>query len=127
MAIIASVLPAPDSLFDLLALHRLLLENGADRITLIVPYLGYARQDRPSVKGEAGIGIMVAELLGQLKASSLVLFDVHSERIRKAFAPSATKRPPCRSSPRHWPNGLPRSLSRRMRVPSRGRNDSPNS
>jgi ribose-phosphate pyrophosphokinase len=90
-AIIASVLPAPDSLFDLLALHRLLLENGADRITLVVPYLGYARQDRSSAKGEAGIGVMVAELLGQLKASRLVLLDVHSERIRKALGPSVTE------------------------------------
>ena len=61
IAIIASVLPAPESLFDLLALHRLLVENGAAEITLIVPYLGYARQDRPDRKGAAGIGVMVAE------------------------------------------------------------------
>ena len=51
VAIIASVLPAPESLFDLLALHRLLRENGAAEIALIVPYLGYARQDRPDRQG----------------------------------------------------------------------------
>ncbi|MCX5819005.1 MAG: ribose-phosphate diphosphokinase [Deltaproteobacteria bacterium] len=88
IAIIASVLPAPESLFDLMALHRLLLENGAAEIDLIVPYLGYARQDRSDGKGTAGIGAMVAELLRQTKASRLIVCDIHSERIRKALGPS---------------------------------------
>jgi ribose-phosphate pyrophosphokinase len=88
IAIIASVLPAPESLFDLLALHRLLLENGAAEIDLIVPYLGYARQDRSDGKGVAGIGVMVTELLRQTKASRLIVCDIHSERIRKALDPS---------------------------------------
>ena len=88
VAIIASVLPAPESLFDLLALHRLLLENGAAEIDLIVPYLGYARQDRSDGRETAAIGVMVADLLRQTKASRLVVFDIHSERIRSAFGPS---------------------------------------
>ena len=107
VALIASVLPAPESLFDLLALHRLLLENGAAEITLIIPYLGYARQDHPGKKGEAGIGVMVAQLLRQTKAAKLIVCDLHSERIRKAlgrsvlelsalplFAEAVAKRPP---------------------------------
>ena len=101
------MLPAPESLFDLLALHRLLLENGAAEITLIIPYLGYARQDHPGKKGEAGIGVMVAQLLRQTKAAKLIVCDLHSERIRKAlgrsvlelsalplFAGAVAKRPP---------------------------------
>jgi ribose-phosphate pyrophosphokinase len=88
VAIIASVLPAPETLFDLIALHRLLKENGAAEIALIVPYLGYARQDRPAGRGEASIGVMVVELLRWLKPSRLVVFDVHSERIRRALGPS---------------------------------------
>lgn len=88
IAIIASVLPAPESLFDLLALRRLLAENGAAEIALVVPYLGYARQDRPDRKGAAGIGLMVAELLRQTGVSKLVACDLHSERIRKALGPS---------------------------------------
>lgn len=88
VGIVASVLPAAESLFDLLALHRLLSENGAAEITLIVPYLGYARQDRPNRKGEAAIGLMVVELLRQLKTSGLVVCDVHSERIRQALRPA---------------------------------------
>ena len=87
IAIIASVLPAPESLFDLLALHRLLAENGAE-IALVIPYLGYARQDRPDRKGAAGIGVMVAEILRQTGVSKLIACDVHSERIRTALGPS---------------------------------------
>jgi ribose-phosphate pyrophosphokinase len=90
-AILASVLPSPESLFDLLALHRLLTENGAGPLTLIVPYLGYARQDRQSQKGEAAIGIMVAELLTGLKTARIIVCDIHSERIRRALGPSVTE------------------------------------
>ena len=91
VAIVASVLPTPEALFDLMALHRLLRENGAAEIALIVPYLGYARQDRSAGKGEASIGVMVVELLRWLKPSRLVVFDVHSERIRKALGPSVVE------------------------------------
>lgn len=90
-AILASILPAPESLFDLMALHRLLSENGAGPIALIVPYLGYARQDRVNRKGEAAIGIMVAEILVRLKTDSLIVFDIHSKRIRQALGPSVSE------------------------------------
>ena len=89
VALWASVLPGPESLFDLLALQRLLRENGAAGITLICPYLGYARQDRAAARGEAAIGIMVAELLRRLKPARLVVCDVHSERVRRALGTSA--------------------------------------
>ena len=90
VALIASVLSAPESLFDLLTLHRLLRENGAAGVTLTIPYLGYARQDHSGKKGEAGIGVMVARLLRQTKAAKLIVFDLHSERIRKALGIAAT-------------------------------------
>ncbi len=90
-AIIASVLPDPGSLFDLMALHCLLRENGTRERALIIPYLGYARQDRPNRKGEGSIGIMVVQLILGLKASKLILFDLHSERIRRAFGLAAVE------------------------------------
>jgi len=89
--IIASVLPDPRSLFDLMALHHLLREKEARKRTLVIPYLGYARQDRPNRKGEGGVGIMVVQLILSLKASKLVLFDLHSERIRAAFGHAAVE------------------------------------
>jgi len=87
-AIIACVLPDPESFFELLALHRVIRENGATRIDVVIPYLGYARQDRPDRVGEASIGLMVAEIIRSLKGSRLIPFDLHSPRIRKALGPS---------------------------------------
>ena len=89
VAVIACVLPDPESLFELRALHRLAHENGAARIDLIIPYLGYARQDRRNQAGEASLGLMVVESLRALKRSRLIFFDVHSPRIRRALAPSS--------------------------------------
>jgi ribose-phosphate pyrophosphokinase len=88
-ALIACVLPDPTSFFELLALHRLLIENEALWVDLIIPYLGYARQDRSNQAGEASLGVMVVELVRALKKSKLILFDVHSPRIRKALGPSS--------------------------------------
>ena len=87
VALIASVLPNPESLFEILALHRLVLENGSRKTTAVIPYLGYARQDRPTRPGEGSIGGMVIEILQKMNPSKLVCFDVHSDFIRKAFRP----------------------------------------
>ncbi len=87
VVIIASILPNPGSLFEALALHRIAVENGSRKTTLVIPYLGYARQDRPCHSGEGSIGVMVVELLQTMNPSQLILLDVHSDLIRKAFRP----------------------------------------
>ncbi len=88
VAIVASILPGPESLFELMALNHLACENGARKTTLVIPYLGYARQDRPSRKGEGSIGLMVVSLILSMKPSRLILVDIHSNLIRKAFSRS---------------------------------------
>jgi len=88
VAVAASILPSPDSLFELMALNRLACENGARETTLVIPYLGYARQDRPSRKGEGSIGLMIVRLILNMKPSRLILVDIHSNLIRKAFGHS---------------------------------------
>ena len=91
VVLIASVLPNPESLFEISALHRLLRENGARKTAIVIPYLGYARQDRPTRPGEGSMGIMVAELLQRTNPSRLIFIDVHSDLIRKAFRPFVTE------------------------------------
>jgi ribose-phosphate pyrophosphokinase len=87
VVLVAPVLPNPTSLFEILALHRLFRENGARETTVVIPYLGYARQDRPARPGEGSMGIMVTELLQKMNPSRLIFIDVHSDLIRKAFRP----------------------------------------
>lgn len=91
VAIMGSILPNPESLFEIMVLNRLAIENGARKTTLIIPYLGYARQDRPTRPGEGSIGFMVFELLQKMNPSQLILFDLHSHLIRKVFGPSVTE------------------------------------
>jgi ribose-phosphate pyrophosphokinase len=90
-ALVASLLPDPASLFELLVFHRILYENGASHIKILVPYFGYARQDRPSREGEGGIGVMLAELLRGMAASKIVVADLHSNLIRKALGNRMTE------------------------------------
>ncbi len=91
VVLIASVLPNPESLFEILAFHRLARENGARNIIFFVPYLGYARQDRPVRPGEGSIGRMVIESLQWMNPSKIILFDVHGDLIRKTFRPFVTE------------------------------------
>jgi ribose-phosphate pyrophosphokinase len=91
VAVVAAILPSPESLFELMVLYRLVCENGAAKTTLIIPYLGYARQDRPSRKGEGSIGIMVAKFIRHMKPSRLFVVDPHSPLIRKALGSSETE------------------------------------
>jgi len=91
VVIIGSILPNPESLFQIMVLHRLSFENGAKKTALVVPYLGYARQDRPTRSGEGSIGVMIAEWLQRMDFSKLVFFDVHSDVIRKTFRPFVTE------------------------------------
>lgn len=88
---IGSVIPNPESLFEILAFHRLARDNGARSIVFFIPYLGYARQDRRARPGEGSIGRMVIETLQRVNPSKLILFDVHSDLIRRAFRPFVTE------------------------------------
>lgn len=79
--LIASVLPEPESLFELLAAVELLKTNGVKKLRVSVPYMAYARQDRPTTKGEGSLGILVAELLKECGAESRRFLEPHSHLI----------------------------------------------
>jgi ribose-phosphate pyrophosphokinase len=87
VTLVASVWSDPATLFDLLGAYRVLRENGSLERTLVIPYLGYARQDRQVAPGEAAIGIMAAELIRNVNASKILAIDVHSTLIKNALGP----------------------------------------
>ncbi len=64
------------SLFQLIQILRT-LKPVAKRITAIVPYLPYARQDKTWLSGEARSAEIVCELLKEAGCSELVTFDCH--------------------------------------------------
>jgi len=91
VTVVASVLPDPASLFDILALCALLRENGSRDPELVVPYLGYARQDRALQTGEGSIGLTVAGLLRDLKPATLRVLDVHSPLVLAALGSAVSE------------------------------------
>lgn len=87
-AIIASVFPNPESLFDLLAVHRTIRDQGALPPMIVIPYLGYARQDGTLPDG-GSLGLLVAELIRNLNPRQIIVLDIHSQTILEALGPRA--------------------------------------
>jgi ribose-phosphate pyrophosphokinase len=59
--------------------------NGAHRITAIVPYLAYARQDKMFLQGE-GISIeTLARMLNAAGVDELITVNIHAEETLKMF------------------------------------------
>lgn len=59
--------------------------NGAKRITAIVPYLAYARQDRIFVQGESISAETIARMLKAAGVERLITVNVHQDRVLSHF------------------------------------------
>ena len=77
--------PANDNLMELLICMDALTRASAKRITAVVPYFGYARQDR-KVGGRTPISAkLVANLITRAGANRVLTMDLHSGQIQGFF------------------------------------------
>jgi ribose-phosphate pyrophosphokinase len=76
--------PVATHMFELLLLADACLKAGADRLTGLVPYYGYARQDRRSHRGEPVAARLLADLLCT-RLDRMVLLDLHNPAIEGFF------------------------------------------
>jgi ribose-phosphate pyrophosphokinase len=77
--------PVNDNLMELLILIDCLRRASAERITAVIPYFGYARQDR---KAEGRVPIsakLVANLITAAGASRAISVDLHAAQIQGFF------------------------------------------
>jgi len=77
--------PVNDNLVELLILIESFRRASAARITAVIPYFGYARQDR---KDEGRVPItakLVANLLTQAGANRILAMDLHAAQIQGFF------------------------------------------
>ncbi len=76
--IVQTTSPPQDSrLIQLAFMADAAKRNGAQKVTAVVPYLAYARQDKIFLPGE-GVGIeTVARMLGTVGVDALISFNVH--------------------------------------------------
>jgi len=78
--------PANDTLMELLVMTDACRRASAARITAVVPYFGYARQDRrPRATRSAITAKLCANMIAGAGVSRLLTVDVHAEQIQGFF------------------------------------------
>jgi ribose-phosphate pyrophosphokinase len=62
-----------------------LKRSGASEVTVVVPYMGYQRQDHVFREGEVVSSAAIIEMLEAVGANVFIAFDLHSIRIPELF------------------------------------------
>jgi ribose-phosphate pyrophosphokinase len=77
--------PANDHLMELLIIVDALRRSSAHRITAVIPYFGYARQDRKSSPRTPISAKLVANLITRAGADRVLTLDLHAGQIQGFF------------------------------------------
>jgi ribose-phosphate pyrophosphokinase len=77
--------PANDNLMELLIMCDALRRSSAHRITAVMPYFGYARQDRRSKARTPISAKLVANLMTQAGIERVLTMDLHAAQIQGFF------------------------------------------
>lgn len=77
--------PVNENLVELLVITDALKRASAGRITAVVPYYGYARQDKKAAGREPITARMVADVLTTVGVDRMVTVDLHSAQIQGFF------------------------------------------
>lgn len=77
--------PANDHLMELLIMIDALVRASAQRITAVIPYYGYARQDRKTGGRTPISAKLVANLISKAGADRVLTIDLHAGQIQGFF------------------------------------------
>ncbi|MEM7644229.1 MAG: ribose-phosphate pyrophosphokinase [Pseudomonadota bacterium] len=77
--------PANDNLMELLIITDALRRSSAARITAVIPYFGYARQDRRTKARTPISAKLVANLIAQAGIERVLTMDLHAAQIQGFF------------------------------------------
>ena len=79
--------PAEKNLMELVLIADALKRASANSITAVIPYFGYARQDRRVRSARVPISArVIAEVLTSVGISRVITLDIHSEQIQGFFS-----------------------------------------
>ena len=73
------------SLMELFMLLEICKRAGARKTIAVIPYLGYARQDKVDIAGTPLTAKLIAKLLETAGAQQLITMDLHAEQIQGFF------------------------------------------
>jgi ribose-phosphate pyrophosphokinase len=78
--------PVNDNLMELLIMVDALKRSSVDRISVVLPYFGYSRQDRRARSARVPITAkVVANMLTSMGAERLLTIDLHADQIQGFF------------------------------------------
>ena len=77
--------PVNDHLMELLVMIDALRRASAGRITAVIPYFGYARQDRKTKPRDPISAKLVANLIAEAGADRVLTMDLHANQIQGFF------------------------------------------
>ena len=83
--IIQSTMPPADNLLELLMLIDAAMRASAKRITAVIPYFGYARQDRKDQPRVAITSKLIANLIAKAGADRVISMDLHAPQLQGFF------------------------------------------
>ncbi|MEE4282907.1 MAG: ribose-phosphate pyrophosphokinase [Pseudomonadales bacterium] len=78
--------PTNDSLMELLIMADAIKRASATRVTAVIPYFGYARQDRRPRSARVSISAkVVADMIGAVGVDRILTVDLHADQIQGFF------------------------------------------
>ena len=77
--------PVNDNLMELLVMTDAMKRASAGRITAVIPYFGYARQDRKAKSRDPISAKLVANLITEAGADRVLTMDLHANQIQGFF------------------------------------------
>ena len=78
--------PTNENLMELLVMIDAIKRASAAKITAVMPYYGYARQDRRTRSARVSISAkLVAKMIEQAGANSILTIDLHADQIQGFF------------------------------------------
>ena len=82
----STCVPTNDNLMEILVMADALRRSSAGRITAVIPYFGYARQDRRPRSARVPITAkVVADMLTTVGIDRVVMIDLHADQIQGFF------------------------------------------
>ena len=81
----STCMPVNDNLMDLLIMIDALKRASAGRVTAVIPYFGYARQDRKTKPRDPISAKLVANLITRAGADRVLTMDLHANQIQGFF------------------------------------------
>jgi ribose-phosphate pyrophosphokinase len=78
--------PTNDNIMELMIMSDAVRRASAQRVTAVIPYFGYARQDRRARSARVPISAkVVADILGSVGIDRMLTVDLHADQIQGFF------------------------------------------